>query len=154
MITPVKNGFTLIEVVIFVAILSMFFVTGMAISTYSLRVMKTNESKIKATLYAEQLFNWIKVQKEIDWSDFVSMYTESDADGKTYCFNNTTISWPVPNTPGSCASFSLASQFKREVVLKNKGTPPNQVNVDIAVQWNEPGGIVSVPLHGTLSLWE
>ncbi len=151
------DGFTLIEVVIFIGILSMFFVTGMAVTTYSLQTMRSNEYKIKATQYAEELMEWIKAQKEIDWQSFV---TNRAGSGNSYCFNSAITTWPIS---GACLStdFNLPSDysstnkvFRRNVSLSGNGPPVTQVNVNIQVQWKKPSGTITVPLTSTLTLWE
>lgn len=151
------GSFTLIEVVIFIGILSMFFVAGISVASYSLRTMKSNEYKIKATQYAEELMEWMKAQKEIDWQSFVINKVGS---GNSYCFNTTITTWPAP---GACLStdFNLPSDysstnnvFRRNVSLSGDGPPVTQVYVNIQVQWKEPSGTITVPLNSTLTLWE
>lgn len=150
-----SNGsFSLIEVVIFVGILAMFFVTGIAVATYSLQAMRSNENKIRATQYAEELMEWIKAQKEIDWQLFVSNNV-----GHSYCFNSTINGWSAAD-PSQCL-FTLPGDytsstgiFRRYVSLTGNSPPVTQVTVNIQVQWKEPSGTVTVPLTSTLTLWE
>ena len=149
------KGFSLIEVIIFVGILSLFFVTGMVVFTASLRNIKVSEHKIVATQYAQELTSWIRVQKETDWNTFVDNYTAVDP-GKTYCFNNATIAWPDPNIANPCTNFSLGTPaiYKREITLIRSGTPPSKVEISITVAWNDAGNTYSVPLNTVLSRWE
>lgn len=89
------EGFSLIEVLIFVTIFSLFFIIAIASLTSSLRDMKINEHKILAVKYAEELIEWIKAEKEIDWNQFISQRMNK------YCFNNQlSDNWP---TIGECA---------------------------------------------------
>lgn len=150
-------GFSLIEVVVFVGILSMFFVAGISVATYSLQTMKSNEYKIKATQYAEELMEWIKAQKEIDWKSFV---TNRVGSGNSYCFNSAITTWPVS---GACllTDFNLPSDysstnnvFRRNVSLSGGDSPVTKVDINIEVQWKEPSGTITVPLTSTLTLWE
>ncbi len=150
-----SQSFSLIEVIIFIGILSLFFVTGMVVVTASLRNMKVSEHKIVASQYVKQLMSWITVQKENDWVSFVDNYT-SASPGKTYCFNDETIAWPVPNIASPCADFSLGSPaiFRREATLTSSGTPTSQVEINITIEWNDAGNTFSVPLNTVLSRWE
>lgn len=149
------QSFSLIEVIIFIGILSLFFVTGMVVVTASLRNMKVSEHKIVASQYAKQLMSWISVQKESDWVSFIDNYT-SASPGKTYCFNDETISWPVPNIASSCTDSSLGSPaiYKREATLTSSGAPVSQVEINITIEWNDAGNTFSVPINTVLSRWE
>ena len=143
-----KKSFTLIEVLIFVTILSLFFVTAITITVVSLRNLKIQEHKILATRYAEELLEWLRGEKEADWNQFT---THSGP----YCFNSSPIpmsNWP---TSGNCppASF-LNNLYKREVILTPQGSPPYQVNVSITVLWQELGQTYQVPINTVFTVWE
>ncbi len=154
------SAFSLIEVVVFTAILSLFFVAGASITTYSLQTMKSNEYKVRATVYAEELMEWIKTQKENNWTDFVNTYVTSS--GKSYCFNSSPVaSWTSaqsgtdPKLYGcTIDNFGLASSFRRSVSLIPYNTPIDKVQITIVVQWKEPAGTATVPLNSYLTVWE
>lgn len=148
-----KSGFSLVEVLIFVSILSLFFVVVAATTMSSLRTTKINERKILASRYAQEAVAWLKGQKETNWSSFV---VYSAPTGTTYCFNTTPIAaWP---SSGSCAAFGGLDPalYKREVTLTSidcSGTIC-QVNVAVAVQWQELEKTYNVPLNTIFSIWE
>ena len=134
----------MMEVLIFVSILSLFFVTAAAITTASLRNLKVQEHKILATRYAEELLEWLRGEKEANWNTFTN-HTD------TYCFNSSPItSW---ESPGNCLGYSLNNLYKREVTLTVQGTP-SQVNVSITVEWQETGNTYKVPLNTIFTIWE
>jgi type II secretory pathway pseudopilin PulG len=140
-----KKSFTLIEVLIFLAILSLFFVAAAAVTIVSLRNLKVQEHKILATRYAEELLEWLRGEKEADWNQFA---TYND----TYCFNSSPIiSW---GNSGNCSSYSLNNLYKREVTLTVQGTPPYQVNISIIVSWQELGQTYQVPINSIFTIWE
>jgi len=143
-----KKSFTLIEVLIFVTILSLFFVAAAAITIASLRNLKVQEHKILATRYAEELLEWLRGEKEADWNQFT---THSGP----YCFNSSPIqmsNWP---TSGNCPTGSfLNNLYKREVTLNPQGSPPYQVNVSITVLWQELGQTYQVPINTVFTVWE
>jgi len=142
-----KKSFTLIEVLIFLAILSLFFVAAAAVTIVSLRNLKVQEHKILATRYGEELLEWLRGEKEADWNQFT---THND----TYCFNSLPINnWPAAS--GSCLSDSfLNNLYKREVTLNPQGSPPYQVNVSITVSWQELGQSYQVPINSIFTIWE
>ena len=61
------KAFSLIEVLIFVVVFSLFFVTAASIVTTTLRITKENQNKIKASHYVEELREWLRSEKETNW---------------------------------------------------------------------------------------
>jgi len=141
-----KKSFTLIEVLIFVSILSLFFVAAAGVTIVSLRNLKIQEHKILATRYAQELLEWLKGEKEADWNQFTTYRG-------TYCFNSSSITnWP---TPGNCSTNSFLNElYKREVTLTPQGNPPYQINLSIKVSWEEIGQNYQIPLNNVFTIWE
>jgi prepilin-type N-terminal cleavage/methylation domain len=140
-----KKSFTLIEVLIFVTILSLFFVAATTVTIVSLRNLKVQEHKILATRYAQELVEWLRGEKEIDWNQFTT-HTG------TYCFNSSQItSW---GSRGNCSGYGLNNLYKREVTLTVQGNPAYQVNVSITVLWQELGQTYQVPINTVFTVWE
>ncbi len=136
--SDLKSGFTLIEVLVFVTIMSIILIAAVALTATSINQLKTQQYKILATHFAESLFEWLEAQKELDWQDFVSKATQN---GKVYCFNDLNISdWP--GTSGSCSDYSLGANemfngkqiFKREVKLTKIG---EDVKAAVTVTWKD-----------------
>ena len=142
------KAFSLIEVLIFISILSIFFVAVSTVTVSSLRNMKINEHKILARYYAEQLLEWVRDQKEADWIVFLS---KSAVDpGKRYCFNSPTLSWP---SEGQCTNYGLLNFFKRELKLVTTSSG-SQINALVTINWQEVGNNYSIPLATVFSIWE
>jgi type II secretory pathway pseudopilin PulG len=161
-----KNGFSLIEVLVFVAILSVTFVIVIAVTISSLRNVQLNQHKILATRYAEELIEWVRIKKEIDWNAFIE---KADSSGITYCFNATPIDDPdIGNVDTTLWASNLGScslsngldpaLYKRELVLTQLAACPDgticQVSADINVTWDELGNSYEVPIHTVFSVWE
>jgi len=143
-----KKSFTLIEVLIFITILSLFFVVATAVTIASLRNLKIQEHKILATRYAEELLEWLRGEKEIDWNQFINYRG-------TYCFNSSPI--PMSNWPasGNCLTGSfLNNLYKREVILNPQRSPPYKVSVSITVSWQELGQTYQIPINTVFTVWE
>jgi len=147
----IKNNksFTLIEVLVFVSILALFFVSAAVITTASLRNMQINQHKILAVHYGEEGLEWIKGEKEKNWNAFTS---KSGNSGNTYCLNS--LSSSSLSSAESCSDsdhFGTPSIFQREATLT---TDSNEVKVEIIVKWSELGKEYSVPITTILSVWE
>ncbi len=145
----IARGFSLIEVLVFVTILSLFFVAASSVSIVSLRNLKSNENKILATRYAEELVDWLSGEKEDDWNIF---YNKSSNAGTVYCFNNLVITWPAS---GACASYGLSAFFKREATLKRGliGSDP-KIDVTVDVSWSEASQTLKVPIKTIFTRFE
>lgn len=140
-------GFSMIEVLIAISILSIIFISAAYATSISLSRSKYNQDRILASRYGDELEEWLRGEKETAWSTFVA---RSAADpGVTYCFNSATISWPVSGTCGT--TFGLNNRFLREATLIGTGT---QVTVRITVQWRDASRTYTVPVDTVFSLWE
>ena len=144
--TKSQKGFSLIEVLVFMSILGLFFVAAASVTLFSLRNMKVSEHRIIATHYAEELLSWMKNEKDANWNDFIE---KADSGGYTYCFSS--LSWP--SDTGDCESGDEISSIyyrKALVTLVNS----SQVSVKITVDWNDSNITYSVPLNTIFTLWE
>ena len=146
-----KAGFSLIEVLVFVTILSLVFITAAAVGTVSIRNSQNSEKKIIATRYAEELHDWLSAQKEIDWLSFVS---RSSSAGTKYCFGTEPVSspWPAPAS-GSCSGQLINGLFTREVTLTYDNNS-RRVSAFIDVSWSLGGNKYDVPINGIFAEFE
>lgn len=127
-----RKGFSLIEVLVFISILSLFFLAAMTVGTYSLRDMKNNEYKIIASHLGEEAVEWLKNEKETDWENLLS---KDNGSGTTYCLVNLDF-----NNLGECQDYNLGTPaiFKRELFLQNNQS--QILNVTVTVSWQKVGG--------------
>lgn len=146
-----KFGFSLIEVLVFVTILGLFFVAAVSVTTFSLKNMKINEHKIVATHFAEEGLEWIKSEKEGDWGVFIGKDTSSGS-GTSYCLND--LNWSTIGNCGEVYPLGTPSSFKREVTLKNINTPTSEVDIEIIVNWIEGNQTMNIPIKSVVNLWE
>jgi len=144
-----NSGFSLIEVLIFISILSIFFVAAISVSVTSLRNMKINEHKIIATRYSQELLDWIRAEREENWDAF---HNKSIG---TYCFNSIDLPSEWPDIV-ECSDYSLGSgiKYKREVNLSQVDGSTTQVEIKITTKWQELGNTYSVPINTIVAIWE
>ncbi|MCL4364173.1 hypothetical protein M1328_02955 [Patescibacteria group bacterium] len=144
-----KKSFSLIEVLVFITILSLFFIAAMTVATYSLKNMKSAEYKILASHLAEQGMEWMRSEKESNWNQFTA---RDLGGGTTYCLKN--LNW---NSPSACPDYSLGTPaiFQREVTVTNQaGTPVTSVDVEVDVSWYEQSNKITIPVKTVFSIWE
>jgi prepilin-type N-terminal cleavage/methylation domain-containing protein len=112
------SGFTLVEVLVAVAIISIVFTTLASIVAISLRNTSINTKKIIGAHMSDALQEWIRGEKEEDWEAFT---------GKIgiWCFNDPSISgWQgSPGTIESCLYYSgnYNFKYKRVVTISQSG---------------------------------
>lgn len=147
--TPKKSGFSLIEVLIFITVMSLFFVSAAAVVSVVVKNMKVNEHKILGTRFAQEAVEWLRSEKEVDWNTFSERAPSSGVPAE-YCLNS--LAWnSMP------CDYSLKTLYQRTVTLKSVesvGGYKYQVDVSVMVKWNEPGRAYSVPINTTFSIWE
>lgn len=158
---PAEQGFSFVETLVFVTIISFLFIALTAAVTSSLRRMQVAEHRLYASHYAEELLEWIRAEKETDWATFVSRDTTGS--GTVYCFNGSlnflgpTPTWPVENV--QCENYSgvtggpqtIPKIFKRYAVITQENVPTTQMNVQIVVEWQEGNQFYSVPLNSVFT---
>lgn len=151
-----KSAFSLVEVLIFVSILSVFFVVAAAVVSVSLRNLSISEHKVYASHYATELIEWVRSQSQDDWNAFVNAY--APAGGQTYCFNSVNITGWGPT--GNCSSdFTGLSPaiYNREVTITGINSSCGftcQARIEVTVMWKEAGIGLTVPVSTVISVWE
>lgn len=152
-----QEGVSLLEAVIFIAVLSLIILAIVYSTTLSLKRTIFNQDKLIATRYAEELEEWIRGEKEVNWAEFLA---RSDA---TYCMN---VEIPTCDAADSCwddtgacgsteytlgETNSLNNGFKRSVVMTTSGS---RIDIDITVEWLDGPNTYSVNLPSSLSRWD
>lgn len=152
-----RNSFSLIEVLIFISILSIFLVTSASIVTVSMHQNSQRINKLKATHYNSQLLEWLRSEKELDWNGLVARA----APNSFYCFCTDSLGWTVAvSNKADCCPTPLSNIFKRYITLTSNVysptgfTPSSQIDVRIVTEWQERNNSYSAPLNSLFSPWE
>lgn len=143
------EGFSLMEVLVFISILSLFFVAAITVTTFSLRSMKASEYKILASHLAEEGMEWVKSEKEADWNEFI---TKDTGAGTTYCLKY--LNW---NSAVPCTNYTLGTPaiFKRELTVDNQaGSPITTTDIEVTVSWTDGTTVFELPVKTVLKVWE
>lgn len=152
----IKHSFSLIEVIIFVSILSILLIASASIITVSIRQNAIRINTLKATHYNEQLNDWIRNEKETEWAAFT--LKAGGTSGYIYCFNSEAITWPAGSVAdkNSCPS-TLGGIYRRYLQIKSDQNPPNpptRIEAAVYSEWQEADNIYSTKLHSIYSIWE
>lgn len=144
-----RKSFSLIEVIIFVSILSLFLISAASIITISLQQNTLQVEKLKARHHADQLLEWIKSEKDIDWQTFLTR-----AGNYTYCFENEALAWGTDVASGNDCTL-LNSLYKRYATFRTTGSGGSaQVDVVVTVEWMVGGSTYDTTLHTIFSQWD
>lgn len=138
------KGFTILEIIILVLILSYVFLGLFQGVSFIVKTNYNIEQKNLAIFLGEELKEWLIGEKENDWGIFFSRTN------KIYCFNNQELNWP--SSACSRDDYSLLGKFKRELELISNDT--HKVNYTIYVSWKSETGINVISYKGILSMWE
>ncbi len=133
-----RFGFTLLEVLVVLGILSVFLLSAVTVSIVSVRNLKSSEFKILATRYGEGLVEWLRGEKDVNWNTFITKVG-------VWCFNQEPITqWPQS---GACGpeDQNINKLFKREVLV-DYNNALNRTVVKITVSWDEGNRTVSIPI--------
>jgi len=158
-----KNGFSIIEIMIFVSLISMVLVAATGYTRQLLQTMHYNQNKMLATRDIDDVIEWLNQEREIDWQNFQSK--AMTAPGANYCMNATIgLSAPITalvitNPISNCGFTRTVSgrSFKRIVNLqKNTANTvtANIVTATITVSWVEGTQPLSETVQKTYSLWQ
>lgn len=152
-----QKGITLLETLIFITILSTIIIAIVYSTTLSLKRAQFNQRKIFATRYAQEVDEWMRGEKESNWTAFLAL---SDT---TYCMNSSISScsltdtcWDESTACGS-SSYTLAETsnlnngYKRNVTLTTVGS---RVDVHVVVEWKDGPNTFEVEVDNSYSRWE
>lgn len=171
-----KKGFTLLEMMIFVTLMSIVLLTMVGYTIHVMKVMKANEHRLWANIYAENIKEWLDGERESSVgnvrfyaSDEIPTYTNTTAQHasllnsatvRRYCLNNnfgdynTMYSISFSNAT-SCSFGSLSPPiYRRELFLIRNNVATGPVYVIIRVSWYEGGILNSVVLDNVYTDWE
>lgn len=144
-----KQAFTLIEVVIFIAISSIILITIVSLSISVIRQTTTSHHKLYAARYADELAEWLRIQKEISWQDFYTVAQFRYPSNTVYCINNDITlasdlisalqSNDCPEYNGIFLPNSGPKIYKRTITFQPQPVLDNKKSVKgtVRVEWRE-----------------
>ncbi|MCR4329200.1 MAG: hypothetical protein NUV65_01500 [Candidatus Roizmanbacteria bacterium] len=130
-----NKGFTIIEIIVFVAVFSFSIVYILSAVIYTTNSMKQSQMMTVANHENGELIEWLLYRKNVlAYNNFVlEIWPAGDTqNAKTYCFNDVLDESAVwPGSEGACSGFDLNSLFKREAVF----TMSDTIVINIVSSW-------------------
>lgn len=148
-------GFSIIEVIIFIGILSVVLTAALGFTIKMIMTVRVNEHRLYASHYVEEVKEWLDGEREADWEEFESHATTG---GTVYCINNTLGITDTLDSlvTGVCTTNGLTPAiYHRELTLsKNSPTTATRVNATVEVTWIEEGVQYVEQIQTGYSVWE
>jgi hypothetical protein len=105
---------------------------------------------LKANHYNDEVLEWIRMEKEINWNTFAQ-----NAANNTYCFETGTLTWSKIVTDKSNCNSNLGGMYRRYAVFSTDNPLlPTRVEVTVYTEWQEAGNSYSTKLNSIFTLWE
>lgn len=156
-----KSGFTLIEVMVFTVIITIIIVSLISTSIAMSRQTQVTIHKAYATRYADELAEWLRIQKELSWQTFYARSQNiptAPSSPRTFCVNGdialtSTLDTALLNYNTSnlatCSYNGPTSApierriFRRTVTFDTQSSNTQGVKATINVEWLEIGNTVN-----------
>ncbi|MDD5639504.1 MAG: hypothetical protein PHR47_01710 [Candidatus Pacebacteria bacterium] len=133
-----NNGFIIVEVLLAISILAMFFVAFIGAIIYNRQIYKNASNRQSAILLAEEGIEAVRNIRDGDFDSlFNGSYELSDEGGK----------WSLDTNLDKPGNF-----FTRRIVISSIGF--NKKQILSSVSWNEYGHLKSVSLTSYLTNWK
>ncbi|MFA5080493.1 MAG: hypothetical protein WC472_02610 [Candidatus Paceibacterota bacterium] len=132
-----NDGFVIVEVLLAISILAMFFVAFIGVVIYNRQIYENASNRQTAVLLAEE---GIEAVRNIRDSDFDSLFNGS------YELNDNGGKWLLDT------NLSKSGIFTRRLVISSVGF--NKKQILSSVSWNEYGHLKSVSLTSYLTNWK
>lgn len=143
-----NKGQSLFEVVVAIAISALIITAIVALVTNSIRNSTYSKNESLATDSAQQLLEWLRGQRDLDVTTFLSKIDSSVSGGSsTYCFINLDWSKPTFGTKPICKTGTdeiPGTIFLREATFSQ--VPLSQTNnktvfnAEVVVSWTDSQG--------------
>lgn len=155
-------GFSIIEIIVFVSLLSIILVAAVGYTVRLVFTMTHNRHKILATHYVDEVKDWLDGERESDWEVFQGR--SSTGTGTTYCMNAPLQLLTRLNTlaAGACGFNGIGAViptnpliYRRTLTLqKDQAETARTVTATIRVSWRDEGVLYTESIETIYSLWE
>lgn len=156
--TNLQSGFSLIEVLVFMTLVSIVLVSAVGFTMRLVHNMSYNQHKLYATHYVQDLKEWLDGEREADWQTFQSYSTQA---GRAYCANNalSITSTLASLSTSTCQFTGVGTQdprvFRRTLILtKDVAGTATRVTALIEVSWMEDDVLQTESITTVYSLWQ
>lgn len=142
-----SRGQSIIEIIIALAMMVLVLLALVWISIVAVRNANFSKNQALASQYSQELLEWLRSERDDDWTAFVSRAGAAGAP-TSYCFQN--LSWPGS---GACSSGqTVGAIFLRQGSLEQ--VVAGRVQVVITTTWQDASGPHQSALTSYLTNWK
>lgn len=136
------RGQSFFEAVLALMIIALVAITVASLAAVSIRNNIFSRNKTQANQYAREATEWLRQQRDVDWTVFQGR-------AGTWCLNALTLNW---NNNGLCNSNEVITNtiFIREAVLTST---PDQITANVTVKWTDAKGTHEVKASTIFTKW-
>jgi len=152
------DGFSLIEVIVFMTLVSIVLISAVGFTMRLVHTMSYNQHKLYATHYVQDLKEWLDGEREADWQAFQNYSSQA---GIAYCANNALAitSTLASLTTETCPFTGVGAQdpkvFRRTLILtKDVPGTATRVTAVLEVSWMEDDVLQTETITTVYSLWQ
>ena len=157
-----KKGFSIIEIIVFMTLLSVVLVAGVGYTARLIITMSHNRHQLLATHYTDELKEWLGGEREVDWENFQD---HASVAGIEYCLNNRldlsdTIDTILTSASlGGCSFTGVSGTdpliYQRTLFLrKDVAETATRLRATIRVAWRDEGVLYQEEVQTVYSVWE
>lgn len=145
-----NKGQSLFEVVVAIAISALVIIAIVSLASNSIRNAAFSRNKNQAASLAQQLTEWLRIQRDTNIDTFITNVTPSP---KTYCFSD--LTWSRARLCGASDFVIGTSLFARQGVFTLTTSPQGKtvIEADITVSWTDSQGYHEVRSATNFTDW-
>lgn len=139
-----NNGQSFVEVVIALALISIVLITIVSLAALSIRASVFSRNQTEASRYTEQASEWLRSEKDANWSAF-----KSHAVSSNWCLDS--LYWQKQN---ACSGSDVISGTVFIRSLKFTNNSDGSVSADLSTSWTDAQGTHTVPTSLIFANWQ
>lgn len=141
----IKNGSTLVEVMIIVSVLLIVITALITVSTSSLKAVVFNTQKSQATKFAQEGLEIARKERDKSWSTF------STTEGP-FCLDKSVDEDMTQWTKGASCEGNIDGTFGRSLTLTTM--PDGSIDAIVTVSWRDGTAIHNTTLETIYTQWQ
>lgn len=143
-----NNGYTILEVMVSIVIVGIVLISAVALITRSQAAATNARQKIIATSLAEETHEWLRSERDQDWSGFFARSLTA-----TWCAQSLNFQSGTSEGPCSTNQFVPGTNMTREIRFTRSGPGLSKVVATVTVSFADSLGVHSSESTSEYTNW-
>ena len=149
-----NNGQSMFEVVVAVGMSAIVLIAVASLAAGSVRNSSYTSNNSQATKYAQEQIEWLRGQRDADWSAFIGNIDSGGCNGALSWGGSCTISSTFTRSVSfTCYFRNLSTDIINPVLCSSGYQNINVVDATVVVSWTDAQGVHEVRSSTRLSDW-